>query len=116
MRPASRRRLELVGLGQHGLREVVGDAVGVHGDQADLALVLRVAERLDDARLRHAVAAVAGELEADEVAVLGAALVARQRSATRLQLLAVDRLDEAAAAGLGAEDAEQAPLRRAAGA
>ena len=46
------RRLELLHLGQHGVRELVGDAVRVHGDQADLALILRVAERLDDAGLR----------------------------------------------------------------
>ena len=103
------RRLELVGLGQHGMRELVGDAVGVHGDQADLALVLRVAERLGDARLRHAVAMRGGELEAHEVAGLGAALVAGS-DRPLLELLAVDGIDEAAAAGLGAEDADQAPL------
>ena len=87
------RRLELLRLGQHGVRELVGDAVGVHGDQADLALVLRVAERLDDARLRHAVAVRAAELEAHEVAGLGAALIAG-RDRPLLELLAVDRVDE----------------------
>ena len=50
----------------------------MHGDQADLALVVGVAERLDHARLRHAEAVRAGEVEADEVAVLGRALVARR--------------------------------------
>ena len=54
------RRLELPQLGQHGGRELVGDAVRVHGDQADLALVLRVAERLGDARLRHPVGGSCG--------------------------------------------------------
>ena len=104
------RRLEILHLGQHGRRELVGDAVRVHGDQADLALVLRVAERLDDARRGHAVAMRAAELEAHEVAAAGGPLLAG-RDRPFLELLAIDGVDEpAAAVRLGAEDADEAAL------
>ena len=108
VRPASFGSFEGFDLGQHGTGKFVGNAVRVHGDQADLALVLRVAERFDDARLRHAQAARAGEIVAHEIAVLGVALVAR-RDRPFLQLLAVDGIDDAAF-GAGAEDAELAAL------
>ncbi len=108
VRPASFGELERLDLGQHGVGKLVGNAVRVHGDQADLALVLRVAERLDDARLRHAEAPRAGEIEAHEIAVLGVALVAG-RDRPFLQLLAIDGIDDAAP-GAGAEDAELAAL------
>ena len=103
------RRLEPLHLGQHAGRKIVGDAVRVHGDEADAALVLRVAEHLGDARLGHAVALRARQLEADEIAVPGAPLVT-PGDRPLLQLLAVDGVDQAAAAVLGAEDAELAPL------
>src|SRR5581483_929215 len=103
------RRLEPLQLGQHGRREVVRDAVGVNGDQADLALLPRVPQHLDDARLRHAEAMGAGKLEADEVAVSGAAHVAL-RDRPLPQLPAVHRIDDAAARRLGAEDPELAAL------
>ena len=44
------------GLGKHGSREDIGDAVGMDGDQADGLLRLRIAEPLDDAGGRHAIA------------------------------------------------------------
>ena len=50
-----------------------------------------------------------GQIEAHEVAVLGVALVAG-RDRPFPQLLAVDGIDEAAALGAGAEDAELAAL------
>jgi hypothetical protein len=103
------RRLELPHLGQHGMRELVGDAVRVHGDQADLALILRVAERLGDPGLRHSEAVRAVELEAHEIAGLGAAFIAG-RDRPFPKLLAIDGVDEPAASRLGAEDAEQASL------
>ena len=51
-----RRRLELGNLGQHVGGEFVWNAVRVHGDQADFALVVWIAERFQHARLRQAVA------------------------------------------------------------
>src|SRR5205085_8664511 len=78
-------------------------------DQADLALILRVAERLGDARLLHPVAVRAAEFEAHEIAGLGAAFIAGSDRPLP-QLLAIDGVDQAAATRLGAEDAEQAAL------
>ena len=57
----------------------------------------------------HAVAVRAVELEAHEIAGLGAALIAG-RDRPLPQLLAIDGVDEPAAPRLGAEDAEQAAL------
>ena len=90
------------------LREVVGDAVGVHGDQADRPLVLRVAEPLNDARLRRRSGPVRRARSARGRRSWRRSCACWRRPL--LQLLAVDGLDDAAAACEGAEDAEQAPL------
>ena len=102
-------RLQVFNLGQHGVGKLVGNAVGVHGNQADLALIVRVAQRLDHARLRHTEAARLGEVVAHQVALLGAALVAGCDRPLP-QFLAVDRSDDAAALGARTEDAELALL------
>ena len=70
----------------------------MHGDQARQLLGGGVAEPLGDARGLHAHARGAGQLEADQLAVLGfVGLPARH--GPFLQLLAVDRIDDAGAAG-----------------
>ena len=78
MRPCELWSIGRFNFGQHGSWKLVGNAVRMHGDQADLALVLRVAERLDDARLRHAEASRAAEIVAHQIAVLGVAFIARR--------------------------------------
>src|SRR5690606_29422146 len=103
-------RLQPVELGEHAFRKIVGNAVRMHGDQADLALVLRVAERFEHPRLRDAIPEDARQIEPDEVAVLRFAFIARLNEPV-FQLLAVDGGDEPAAILLvGAVDAEQAAL------
>ena len=80
----------------------------VNRDQTDAALVLRIAERFDDSRLRHALAVAAHDVEADEIAVGGVALVAGMHRPL-LERLAVDGINRAAAAARGlAEDPHQA--------
>ena len=59
--------------------------------------------------LRHVRAPLAHEIEAHEVAVLGAALVALA-DRPGAELLAVDRVDAAPALAVRAEDAEQPAL------
>ncbi|ODS03501.1 hypothetical protein AUC71_09275 [Methyloceanibacter marginalis] len=81
--------------------------MGVQRDQADGLLRFRVSEPLDDARRRYAVAGGAGDLEADQLAVLGVAGGAT-RHGPFLQLLLIDGIDDAAAVPKRAEDAEQA--------
>src|SRR5215471_629026 len=69
----------------------------MHGNEADLALVPRIAERLDDANLRHPIAVCAREFEADEVALLGRAdVIGGDRPLP--QLWARDGVDDAGAA------------------
>ena len=92
-----RGRTQGLDLAQDRRRELVGQPVRVHGDQADLALVPGVAQGLDDPRLGYAVApAGAGEIEAHEIAVPGLALVAGG-DRPFLELLAVHGIDDAAA-------------------
>ena len=94
------RRLQRLRFRDDALGKVVGDAVRVHGDEADLALIVGVAERFQNARLRHVKAPLARQVEAHEIAVGRLALVAL-RNRPGPELLAVDRLDRAAAfAGL----------------
>src|SRR5215831_2569321 len=82
----------------------------MHGNEADLALVPRIAERLDDANLRHPIAVCAREFEADEVALLGRAdVIGGDRPLP--QLFAIDGVDDAASASLAAKDPEQPALR-----
>ena len=73
-----RRRLELC----TSASTAAGNSSGMPCACTAIRLILRwscgIAERLDDARLRHAVAVRARQLEADEIAVLGRALVARR--------------------------------------
>ena len=95
-------------LAQHRFREGVWDAVSVDSDQARGALVLRVAEPVGDPG-RRAEAGPA-KLEANELAALGV----ERRPACHppfLQLLAIDRIDDAVAAGKSAKDAELAARR-----
>ena len=56
----------LVGLGDHRIGELVGDAVLVNGDQADRAGAGGITEPGNDARLRQAHAAVANGLALDQ--------------------------------------------------
>ncbi len=105
---AQGRRLQAGDFGLDGLREDVRQAVILDGDQADGALAFRVADALQYARPRsqHAAGPGPGDLETDELAVLGAYGVAR-RNAPFAELLLVDRLDDAAVLQL-AENAELA--------
>ncbi len=64
-------RLGRIGFPEGCVRERVGDAMGMDGDQARRALVLRIAEAGGDARGLLAKARGAGKLEADELAILG---------------------------------------------
>ena len=91
-----RQRLDLL---QHARREHIGNAMRVHGDEADLALVRRIAEALDDARDGQAAASAPGNVEAHELAVCGLARIACLDTPFA-QLLAVDRQDRAAALAL----------------
>src|SRR5262245_13433604 len=82
----------------------------MHGNEADLALVPRIAERLDDANLRHPIAVRAREFETDEVAFLGRADVVHGDRPLP-ELSAIDGIDDTATASLAAKDAEQPALR-----
>src|SRR5690242_19479009 len=82
----------------------------MHGNETDLALIPRIAQRLDDANLRHPIAVCARELKSDEVALLGRAdVVGGDRPLPELS--AIDWIDDAATPNLAAKDAEQAALR-----
>ena len=105
LRLDGRQRLDF---SEHTVGKAVGQAVNVDGDQADLALILRIAEALRDARLGHALAMTAHDVEAHELTVVGFAFVTGAHWPF-LEILAVDRIDHAAATALGgAENAEQA--------
>ena len=96
-----------VSLAQHGFREGIGNAVGMNGDEARRPLILRIAEPVGDAGIGAAEARRSAELEADELAVLGV-VGGASGDAPLFQLLAVDGIDDPAAARKGAEDAELA--------
>ena len=74
-------------------------------DQADLAAVPGIAECFHNPRLWNGGAASAGKIKANEIAVFGRALVALLQGEFA-QRRAVDRLDHAAAARVGAIDTE----------
>ncbi len=95
-------------LGQHVLREAVGNAVGMDRDQAGHLLGLGIAEPLDHAGGLHAHARGARQLEADQLAVQGI-VGAAARHRPFFELLAVDRIEHAGATGQRAEDAEHGP-------
>src|SRR5690606_1735244 len=97
----------ILDLGEHGVRECVGQAVRVDGDQADLTLILRIAEPLRNPRLRYAFPMAAQDVEAHKLAVTRIALVAGA-DWPFLEILAVDWIDHAAAAVRRTEVAEQA--------
>src|SRR5262249_27061388 len=80
-------RLQMLDLGQHGAWELVRNAMRVDGDETDLALVLGIAERFNNARFGYAKLAGARDVEANEVAVGGTALLAA-RDAPLPQFLA----------------------------
>ena len=81
-------------LAEHGFGKGVGDAVGVDGDKARRPLILRIAETIRDADVCRAKACGAGELEADQLAVLRV-LRRPARDPPLFQLLAVDGIDDA---------------------
>ena len=90
-------------LGRKGLRNFVG----VDRDQADRLLARKRAEPLLHLAGGEAIAARAHEIDADEVAVLGAAGIRRRDVQFAPGLLLVDGHKPPAAAGGFAEDAEQ---------
>ncbi len=100
-----------LGLGQHGVGKCIRDAMGMDRDQARHLLGLRITETLGDARGLYAHARGAGQLEAHQLAVFSLVGLAA-RHGPLFQLLAIDRIDDAGAAGQGAEDAEQLASRR----
>ena len=97
-------------LAQHRLGKLVAQAVRMDGDQADLPLVVRVAERFHDACFRHALAVRAQDVEANEIAIAGATASLPARTGQALELSPVDRLDHAPTMRVCAEDAELTPL------
>ncbi len=107
--PVKLGRLEITRFLDDALGKVVGNAVGMHGDQRHLALVFRIAERFDDLRTRRREPAGAGQFEAYQVAILGVLVVALLHR-PRFEFLAVDGLDGPAAASMRPEHAEQPPL------
>src|SRR5262245_36780942 len=98
------------GLGECSLGERVGNAVGMDRDQAGHLLRGGIAEPFDDARGLHAIAA-ACKLEADQLAALGISGVPPDHGPF-FELLAVDRVDDARAAGKRTKYSEH-PLDRA---
>src|SRR5690606_5096764 len=84
--------------------------MSVHRNEADAALVMRIAEGFENPRLRNAEPMRARQVEAHQVAVVSLALVARLHSPTP-KILTVDRRNQTATMLLvGAVDAEQAAL------
>ena len=80
----------------------------VDRNKADAALVMRIAERLDDTRLRYAFAMAAHDIEAHQIAVRCLTFVTGVNRPF-LERLAIDGRDGAAAATCGfAEHTEQA--------
>src|SRR6266545_4621846 len=98
--------LDGLGLGEGRLRKTIGDAVRVDSDQARHSLRCWIAKPLDDPRRLNAVATAAGKLETDQFAILRVAGVPA-RHGPFLQLLALDRIDDAGASRERAENAEQ---------
>ena len=104
-----RRRRECLTLLHHTFREVLGNAVRVDRDQRNLALIVGIAEAFDDLGAWCRKFSAPDEFETDEIAIACSAhIVGQDRPA--FQFLAVDRLDRAAAALRGPEDAEQTPF------
>ena len=100
----------LFGLAQGGRRERLRNFVGVDGDQADRLLRCQRAEPLLDLAGSKPEAARANEIDADEIAVLGAIAVGLCDVQFAAGLLLVDRDQPSAAPGKGAEDSEHAGL------
>ena len=97
----------LLGFAQRGRRKGLRNFVGVDRDQADRLLGRERTEPLLHLAGGEAIAAGADEIDADEVAILGAAAVGLGDVQFAAGLLLVDRDEPAAAVGQGAEDAEQ---------
>ncbi len=95
------------GLGEHGFRETIGDAVGMDRNEARHLLRRRIAEPLDNAGGLHAHARGARNLEAHQLAIFGIS-GGTPRHGPFFQLLALDRIDDARASRKRAENAEQA--------
>ena len=96
-----------LGLAHGGWREGLRNFVGVDRDQADRLLARQRAEPLLHLAGSEAIAARAHEIDADEVAVLGAAGIRWRDVQFAAGLLLVDGNEPAAAAGGLPEDAEQ---------
>ncbi len=93
-------------------RECLRNFVGVDRDQADRLFARQRAQPLLHLAGGEAIAARAHEIDADEVAVLGAAGIRWRDVQFAAGLLLVDGNEPAAAAGGFAEDAEQARCGR----
>ena len=101
---------QLMGLALDGIGKSLGQTMRVDRDQADLALVLRIAERLDDPRAGRRMPPTNRDVEAHEIAVRRIAVFVRLNFPVA-QLLAVDRQQMPAAAfAIFAVDAEQSRL------
>ena len=83
--------LRRLSLAQHGIREGVGNAMGVDGDEARRPLILRIAEPVGDAGVSAAETRRPAKLEADELAILG--VVGRASRAPAILSVACDRPD-----------------------
>ena len=103
-----RRGLCRLGLAQRGRRKRLRNFVGVNRDQADRLLGRQRAEPLLHLAGGEAEAARAHEIDADEVAVLGAAGIGLGDVQFAPGLFLVDRDQPSAAVGQCAEDAEHA--------
>jgi hypothetical protein len=106
--PGKLRGLCGIGFSQHVLRKDVRNVVGVNGDKADRLLARQRTEALAHAGCRYAETALFENVDRNEIAVLGAAFLAGRDVERLSEPLLVHRLDAAAAALFGVEDAELA--------
>src|SRR5882672_7549415 len=103
-----RRGLGLLGLAQRRGREGLGNFVGMNRDQADRLLARERAEPLFHLPGGQPKTARAHQIDADEIAILGAVAVGLGDVQFTADLLLVDRNEPSAAIGQGAEDSEHA--------
>ncbi len=105
-----RRRSRGVGVRKQSAAEVLRNAVGMDRDQADRFFTFERTKALDDRPGRQSEAALARDLDGDEIAIDGAGgPVARNRQFAA-ELLLVDRNEPPGAVGQSAKNAEHAML------